>query len=169
MQQRDCIILVFNHSWNVMPENLADLALDLTVDYPRSPRALFAGYVIVGRMLDKCRALLNGTEGEYDYNCGLDRVFLEFTNIDVDAFKGFVATGATDEEVADWIHARAKSHSPAEIAAWNFTLKCRRISELPPDHQARVQAYLLEHVKPEVQERVIFNFDLLDAEEGRLG
>ena len=27
-----------------MPANLADLALDLTRDYPRSPRALFAGY-----------------------------------------------------------------------------------------------------------------------------
>jgi len=152
-----------------MPEDLSDLALDLTQEYPRSPRALFAGYVIAGRMLDKCRALLNDTAGEYDYNCGIDRLFLEFAGIDADAFKDFVATGATDEEVADWIHAKAKKHSPAEIAVWNFTLKCRRISELSPDHQARVQTYLLEHVKPEIQEKVIFNFDLLDAEEGRLG
>jgi hypothetical protein len=152
-----------------MPEDLADLALDLTQDYPRSPRALFAGYVIVGRMLDKCRAVLNGTEGEYEYNCGLDRVFLEFAGLDADKFKDYVATGATDEEITDWIQTHAKAHSPAEIAAWNFTLKCRRISELPPDRQAWVQEYLLQNVKPEIQERVIFNFDLLDAEEGRLG
>jgi hypothetical protein len=152
-----------------MPEKLADLALDLTRDYPRSPRALFAGYVIVGRILDKCRALLNGTAGEYQYNYGMDRVFFEFAGIDADEFRGYVATGASDEEVAEWIHARAKLHSPGEIAAWNFTLKCRRISELPPDRQAWIQEYLLEHVRPEVQERVIFNFDLLDAEEGRLG
>ena len=152
-----------------MPENLADLAPDLTQDYPRSPRALFAGYVIVARVLDKCRALLNGTEGEYLYNYGIDRVFFEFAGLDAENFKDFVATGATDEEVADWIHARAKAHSPAEIAAWNFALKCRRICELPPDRQAWVQEYLLANVKPEVQERVIFNFDLLDAEEGRLG
>jgi len=152
-----------------MPKELADLALDLTREYPRSPRTLFAGYVIAGRMLDKCRAELNGTAGEYEYNIGIDRVFLEFAGLDAEEFKTFVATGATDEEVADWIQARAKIHSPADIAAWNFTLKCRRISELPPDRQAWVQDYLLKNVEPGIQERVIFNFDLLDAEEGRLG
>jgi hypothetical protein len=152
-----------------MPEDLADLALDLTQDYPRSPRALFAGYVLVGRVLDKCRATLNGTEGEYEYGCSLDRVFFEFAGLDVEAFRELVGTGATDDEVAAWIHENAKVHSPADIAAWNFTLKCRRISELPPDRQAWVQEYLLANVKPEIQERVIFNFDLLDAEEGRLG
>jgi hypothetical protein len=152
-----------------MPEDLADLALDLTQDYPRSPRALFAGYVISGRVLDKCRAMLNGTEGEYLYDYGIDRVFFEFAGINSDQFKDFVATGATDEEVAEWIKSKAKIHSPGEIAAWNFTLKCRRISELPPERQAWVQDYLLANVRPEVQERVIFNFDLLDAEEGRLG
>ena len=152
-----------------MPQDLATLALDLTQEYPRSPRALFAGYIIAGRMLDKCRALLNGTEGEYAYDYGIDRVFFEFAGIDSNEFKKFVATGATDDEVADWIKSKAKAHSPGEIAAWNFTLKCRRISELPPDRQAWVQDYLLANVRPEVQERVIFNFDLLDAEEGRLG
>ena len=152
-----------------MPQDLAQLALDLTQDYPRSPRALFAGYVIAGRILDKCHAMLNGTAGEYEYNYGMDRVFLEFVGIDAEAFKNFVATGATDEEVAEWIKSKAKAHSPGEIAAWNFTLKGRRISELPPDRQAWVQEYLLANVRPEVQERVIFNFDLLDAEEGRLG
>ncbi len=152
-----------------MSEERADLALDLTQDYPRSPRALFAGYVIVGRILDKCRALLNDTAGEYEYNYGMDRVFFEFAGIDADEFKDFVETGATDDEVADWIKEKAKAHSAAEIAAWNFTLKCRRISELSPDRQAWIQEYLLANVRPEVQERVIFNFDLLDAEEGRLG
>jgi hypothetical protein len=152
-----------------MPDKLENLALDLTQDYPRSPRALFAGYVIAGRVLDKCRALLNDTVGEYAYDYGIDRVFFEFAGIDSNQFKNFVATGATDNEVADWIKSKAKAHSPGEIAAWNFTLKCRRISELPPDRQAWVQDYLLANVRPEVQERVIFNFDLLDAEEGRLG
>ena len=134
-----------------MPQDLAQLALDLTQDYPRSPRALFAGYVIAGRILDKCRAMLNGTAGEYEYNYGMDRVFFEFVGIDAEAFKNFVATGATDEEVAEWIKSKAKAHSPGEIAAWNFTLKGRRISELPPDRQAWVQEYLLANVRPEVQ------------------
>jgi len=152
-----------------MPDKLENLALDLTQEYPRSPRALFAGFVIAGRVLDKCRALLNGTIGEYAFNYGTDRVFFEFAGIDSDDFKNFVATGATDEEVAEWIKSKAKAHSPGEIAAWNFTLKGRRISELPPDRQAWIQEYILTNVRPEAQERVIFTFDVLDAEEGRLG
>lgn len=152
-----------------MPANLAEIAPDLTKDYPRSPRALFGGYVILGRMLDKCRAELNGTAGEYQYNIGMDRVFLEFAGLDAEEFRDFVGTGATDDEVIEWVQTHARAHSPAEIAAWNFALKCRRICELPPDRQAWVQEYLLAHVKPEIQEKVIFNFDLLDAEEGRLG
>jgi hypothetical protein len=152
-----------------MPGNLAELALDLTQDYPRSPRALFGGYIILGRMLDKCRAEVYGTAGEYQYNIGMDRVFLEFAGLHADDFRNFVATGATDEEVIEWVHAHARPHSAADIAAWNFALKCRRICELPPDRQAWVQEYLLAHVAPEIQEKVIFNFDLLDAEEGRLG
>jgi hypothetical protein len=159
----------FSAKIKAVPEDLATLALDLTQDYPRSPRALFAGYILAGRMLDKCRAVLNGTAGEYDFNCPLDRTFLDFSGIDADSFKDFVATGATDEEVAEWIQKLAKAHSPAEIAVWNFNLKCRRISELPPERQAWVQEYLLNNIKPELQERVIFNFDLIDAEEGRLG
>jgi len=147
---------------------LTNLTLDLAYEFPRSPRALFAGYVIAGRMLDKCRAVINGTEGEYRYNCSLDRVFLEFAELDAEDFKEFVATGADDEQVAEWIRFHARVRSPGEIATWNFTLKGRRICELPPDRQAWVQEYLLAHVAPEVQERVIYNFDLLDAEEGRL-
>ncbi len=152
-----------------MLKTLEELALDLTYEYPRSPRALFAGYVIVGRMLDKCRAILNGTGGEYVYDCPLDRVFLEFAGIDAEDFKAFIATGATDEAVTDWIQGHSKTRSLAEIAYWNFKLKSRRICELPPHWQAWAQEYLLKNVECEVQERVIFNFDLLDAEEGRMG
>src|SRR6201999_1017767 len=110
-----------------MPEELSELAMDLTQEYPRSPRALFAGYVIAGRMLDKCRAVLNGTAGEYVFNCSMDRVFLEFAGMNADDFKDFVSSGATDEEVARWIHAYALRRSASAIAAWNFTLKGRRI------------------------------------------
>ena len=152
-----------------MPTNPASLALDLTKVYPRSPRAFFAGYILAGRILDKCRALLNGTAGEYVYNSRLDCLFFDFAGINADDFKNFVATGATDDEVAAWIQAKAVPHTPEEIAVWNFRLKCGRICDLPPDRQAWIQEYLIAHVKPEVHGRVLFNFDMLDAEEGRLG
>ena len=54
-------------------------AKDLTKEYPRSPRETLAGYVIAARMLDKCRAAISGTLGEYHFDCPLDRYFLQFT------------------------------------------------------------------------------------------
>ncbi len=47
-------------------------AKDLTKEYPRSPRETLAGYVIAARMLDKCRAAISGTLGEYHFDCPLD-------------------------------------------------------------------------------------------------
>src|SRR5689334_11523830 len=88
----------------ISPE-LKKLALDFNQPktYPRSPREMLGGYVIAARVLDKCRAILNGTGEDYNYNCPLDRFFFDFTGIDADAFEAFVATGASDESVATWI------------------------------------------------------------------
>jgi len=61
-------------------------ALDLRKDFPRSPRATLAGYVVAGRALDKCRAEIAGTAGEYHFNCPLDELFFGFTGIDAEAF-----------------------------------------------------------------------------------
>ncbi|MCF6310829.1 MAG: DUF5069 domain-containing protein [Verrucomicrobiales bacterium] len=42
-------------------------------------------------MLDKCRAELAGTNGDYNYNCTLDQRFFVFTGINADALKAEVA------------------------------------------------------------------------------
>jgi hypothetical protein len=57
-------------------------AKDLTREFPRSPRETLAGYVHAARMTDKCRAVVAGTAGDYNYNCPLDRFLLDFTGID---------------------------------------------------------------------------------------
>ena len=44
-----------------MNKILNTLAKDLMKEYPRSPHETLGGYVIAARMLDKCRALVNGT------------------------------------------------------------------------------------------------------------
>ena len=46
--------------------------LDLTKQPPRSPRATVGGFMILGRTIDKCRALLFGKIGEYHFDCPLD-------------------------------------------------------------------------------------------------
>ncbi|MDF1812367.1 MAG: DUF5069 domain-containing protein [Verrucomicrobiales bacterium] len=141
-------------------------ALDLTKDVPRSPRAVLAGYVVAGRMLDKCRAVIAGTNGDYHFDCPLDNIFLEFTGIPADAFKSFVETGADDETVANWIQENAKEHTKEEIVLWNNDLRYKRMSELPADIQVFLEGYIEKFIPTD---RVIYHwFDLYDIEEGRL-
>src|SRR3981081_4801140 len=100
-------------------EKLASLAKDFAKDYPRSPRDLLACYIIGMRTLDKCRAALNNTLGEYHFDCPVDNMFFEFTGITADQFKDFVATGANDEEVTAWVQEHAKPRERIEVIKWN--------------------------------------------------
>jgi len=60
-----CLITV---EWSSRNTNPKLPAKDLTKEYPRSPRETLAGYLIAARTLDKCRAVLAGTAGEYHFN-----------------------------------------------------------------------------------------------------
>lgn len=100
-------------------ERLLQLAPDLRTVAPRSPRAPLGAYgVLAARMLDKCRAELAGKAGDYHFNCPMDQVFFRFTKIDPSELKAFVATGASDEEVARWIERNSKVQDPDKIANW---------------------------------------------------
>ncbi len=102
-----------------IPDRLLKLAPDLTTVAPRSPRAPLGAYgVLAARMLDKCRAELVGKAGDYHFNCPMDQVFFRFTQIDPSALKEFVATGASDDDVARWIEQNSKVQDPARIAGW---------------------------------------------------
>src|SRR3954464_1126635 len=96
-------------------EKLKLLAKDLTKEFPRSPRATLGGYVLAARCIDKCRAVLNGTQSEYHYACPRDQRFLQFAEINPEEHKSFVAPDATDDEIGQWITAHAKKRSRAEI------------------------------------------------------
>ncbi len=141
-------------------------SLDLTTDFPRSPRATLAGYVVAARALDKCRAVIVGTQGEYHFNCPLDQLFFEFTGISADDFKEFAATGASDDEVAAWIEKNAKAHTKEEIVVWNNELRYKRISEMPVPLQVFLEKYIPECLPAD---RVVYYwFDVYDIEEKRI-
>jgi hypothetical protein len=147
-------------------ERLSLLARDLAKDFPRSPRETLGGYVIAARALDKCRAVIAGTGGEYHSGCPLDAIWLDFAEIDYDDFREFVATGATDGEVAEWIEKTAKQREKIEIIRWNNEMRDKRISEMPDG----IQEYMEEYV-PEVVPRnrpVYAFFDVYDIEEQRI-
>src|SRR5882762_8159874 len=147
-----------------MNENLERaklLARDLRdgKEYPRSPRTTLGGYVLAARAVDKCRAVLTGYGGEYHSNCPLDQRWLKFAEIDYDAFRALVATGATDDEVAKWIGENGK-RSRAEIIAWNNKERDLRLSDLPPQIQEYMEDYVAKYVP---RNRVVYHwFDVYD-------
>ncbi len=91
-------------------EKVRGFARDLRNEEPRSPGEELAGFPLAARCLDKCRASLLGWEGDYRFNCPMDQEFFGESEIDAEAFRDFVASGASDEEVAEWIeqHAHAR-------------------------------------------------------------
>jgi len=147
-------------------EKLKLLAKDLTKDFPRSPRETLAGYVIAARMLDKCRAVVAETAGEYHFDCPLDNQFLGFAGINAEQFKAFVATGATDAEVATWIEQNSKIKERPEIVAWNNKLRATRPCDMPIELQQFLEDYIPKVVP---QKRPVYVwFDVYDLEEGRI-
>jgi len=146
-------------------QKLASLALDLTQAFPRSPRETLAGYVVAARTLDKCRAVLVSTNGAYHFNCPLDSFFFDFTGIDAGAFKEFVATGATEEEVAAWITKHSQRQNERERILWNNKMRHTRPCDLPPEMQMFLEDYIPQYL-PSGRPVYVW-FDVYDIEEQR--
>ena len=87
---------------------------DLTRESPRSPRIRVGGYAILGRTIDKCRALAAGNIGEYHFDCPLDNTLFGFKGVKGVDFKAQIESGASDQQMAEWLEADDKaSHQPA--------------------------------------------------------
>ena len=91
---------------------------DLTKEAPRSPKTVVGGYVILGRALDKCRALLGGNIGEYHFDCPLDNMLFGWKGIKGDDFKAEVAKGASDDEMVQWVDRHGTPRSDEEKGEW---------------------------------------------------
>ncbi len=141
-------------------------ALDLSKVFPRSPRERLGGYVVAGRMLDKCRAVIAGTNGDYHFDCPLDNMFLGFVEITAEDFRAFVETGASDDEVGEWIQKNAKERPQREIIQWNNDMRDKRIRTMPIELQEFLEGYIPENIPAGKIVRVWF--DVYDIEEGRI-
>ena len=92
---------------------------DLTKEPPRSPKTQVGGYAILGRTIDKCRALLWGNIGEYHFDCPLDNMLFGFKGVKGNDFKAFVETGASDEDIAKWLDRNGIPKSAEEKRVWS--------------------------------------------------
>ena len=91
---------------------------DLTREAPRSPRIRVGGYAILGRTIDKCRALVAGNIGEYRFDCPLDNMLFGFKGVNGDDFKAQIEQGASDQEVVEWLNQSGEKKTPEEIKRW---------------------------------------------------
>ena len=137
--------------------------MDLRTTFPRSMRVTLEGYVHLARMIDKCRAVLAGTEGEYIYPCPMDDRLMEFAGITSDQFTAAVKQHPTDDGVARWFQQIVKPHSQAEVDEWNRMMLNRGPST--PEKQTSFNKYR-DAVDPSRTDLCSWA-DLQDLEEGR--
>jgi len=146
---------------------LVSLAKDLSKEPPSSPREMLGGYVILQRCLDKCRSYLAETNGEYNYwPCSLCEQLETFSGVDHEEMKNFVATGTSDNEVAEWFNNHSKIKNEIEKIRWNNKMRDMRPSEMPDQAQEFLESYIPENVPK--HRPVYVWFDVFDLEEGRL-
>jgi hypothetical protein len=87
-------------------EKVRHHARDLRSQEPRGTHEELAGLAMGKRTLDKCRAALLGHEGDFRFGCPMDQEFFREAGVSKEEFKDFVATGASDDEVAEWLKGR---------------------------------------------------------------
>lgn len=139
------------------------MSTDLTLRAPRSTRFRLGGYVLLPRLIDKCRAEIAGKSGEYHYNCPLDQRFFNFTGVDHAAFKAEVAKGLGDGALLKWIEENASIKREAhEIAQWSAF----REAAAPGDNDSRLFVNsLVSGAKGDEREDLVTWFDVLDYDD----
>ena len=134
---------------------------DLTKQAPHSPRDRIGGFAIASRTVDKCRASLAGTLGEYHYDCPLDNVLFSFKGINGEQFKAAVRAAKTYEEIGDWLKANGTKRTPAEIKAWSDKVEAQSMLNEPAK-----RAYFIENcTKLGLNPETSTTFDWLEADD----
>lgn len=136
--------------------------MNLTEHPPRSPRVRLGGFITLPRILDKCRAVIAGTAGEYKFNCPLDQRFFAFVQIDAEAFKREVQTGKGDGEMLEWVLQNSKRKPEAhEICAWSAHQETR----VPSEVENREYFHNLHKQYGPKRNDIATWFDLLDVDD----
>ena len=133
---------------------------DLTKEAPRSPHERLGGFVILARTIDKCRAAIAGTVGEYHFDCPLDNTLFSFKGIKGADFKKCVETGATDAEIIEWVKKSGVAKTDAEIAEWSKKCEAENYSSKPEK-----KAWLEGENKRLGLDKDTTLFDFLDADD----
>jgi hypothetical protein len=136
---------------------------DLSRRAPKSPRERIAGFVILGRAIDKCRASLDGTVGNYKFDGTLDNVLFAFKGITAEQFKTAVAAAKTYEEVGEWLLANGTSRTAAEIKTWSDEIEASSLMKNPEKRSYFMESCSQLMMNP----HMVTTFEWLEADDAR--
>ena len=97
------------------------LKRDLTTSYPRSVREKVLGVVQLGRAIDKGIALANGLNGEYNFDCPMDRAIFGFLGVDGNALLEKIKGAQSESEVEAYLKPFVEAKTPQQIEEFNAT------------------------------------------------
>ena len=108
-----------------------NLPKDLNLEPPRGPRGKLGGYAILARSLDKGRAEMNRSAGEFHFNCPLDNMLFDFKGVKGEDIMKLLQDAATDEDVVEWLNTHGSPKTSGEIAEWCAGVEAVRPFENP--------------------------------------
>jgi hypothetical protein len=141
--------------------NTPIIARDLTKQAPHSPRERIAGFAIASRAIDKCRASLAGTLGEYHYDCPLDNMLFSFKGINGGQFKAAVQAAKNYEDVGTWLQANGTTKTPVEIKTWSDGVEAGSLFKDPEKRAYFIESCSKLGLNPEMNT----TFDWLEADD----
>jgi hypothetical protein len=141
--------------------NTPIIARDLTKQAPHSPRERIAGFAIASRAVDKCRASLAGTLGEYHYDCPLDNMLFSFKGITGEEFKTAVQASKDYEDVGAWLQANGTAKTPVEIKSWSDEMEAGSLMKNPEKRSYFIEDCSRLGLNPQMNT----TFDWLEADD----
>ena len=136
-------------------------AKDLSKVPARSPRIRVGGYAILARMADKGRASLNGTAGEYHFDCPVDNMLFGFKGVKGADVEPVLKSGASDEQIAAWLNTHGTPKTPAEVKAWSDSVEAER----PYNNPEHREWFAGECAKLGLKPEITTLFDFLEADD----
>ncbi|MFN2449369.1 MAG: DUF5069 domain-containing protein [Candidatus Baltobacteraceae bacterium] len=137
--------------------------MNLTKEYPRSPREQLDGISILARAVDKARAQLGGTLGSYVYyGCRFNLKLFNTLGVTEDEFLDAVRTARDDAGILEWIHelVRPEREKIERMNAWVEN------NEPQGEQEHRQFCDELERIDPGNDSARTWT-DLIDLEEGQ--
>ena len=132
--------------------------------YPRSGYEALGGILFLPRSIDKMRAHIAGTVGEYVAHRGFSMRVYELFGVTSQQFEEAVRANDTDEGVLQWLYTHSRRPTTEEIEAYNT-----RSLQYGPQTPEQWKGFrdFLEKIGHGHRTDLTHHFDRYDLDEGR--